>query len=805
MSARRFLSGLLAAATLAGMLVMAPASAAGGSAFSDITDPTVANAAETLRVLGVVDGTGGTAFNPGGTLTRAEFCKMAVEILGRGSEEPAQRSRTIFTDVGPEHWARGYVNLASSITVGGSGGEDGAAGTRLIMGVGDGTFQPDRAITYGEAVTMLGRVLGYGDDNVAAGANWYDGYVGLAQSSGLGDGLSLSGASTLTRGQAVVLFYNLLFTSPRGSDGIYLSSLGGSLEDNVIVLSTDAKADDGSSGSVFTTSGTYKTDRATFGPELQGTRGRIVLDKDKKLLAILPEESATFRSVTVMGSAEANAIPVVGGETLKVSLDTPVYKSSEQSASTYEKEWSTLRTGNALVLCYNGSGKLDYIYRTSGSAQAGEDNVMVVKNKPSGSGNPFTILTGSRDTQMYKNGIPAEVSDLRQYDVGTYDKASDTLFVSDLKLCGLYEDAYPNPAAPSTVTVMGVKLPVLPSAQADLATFEIGEKVTFLLTTGGEVAGAVSPSAAGSNAVGVANISGGKATVQLLSGGLTLEGTITNSASSAESLNGRLVTVSSYKRGQLTLSRITGSGATSALDLAGGRLGNKKLSPGIHFFEQVGNGPLEEIQRSDIRIDRIPAGKITYVGYDWAGRVDKVVLDDVTGDLYEYGMVYYIRGEEPETTKPGDGEEGGGGSDLGTSSEPVYDTVRITNGNGQKEYHTLYADVRSGKMGGVAPAAGQLGGKEKLGPYMQLNAVDGVLRSQFDVESMTLTTPEIVLPISDEVQCYNKATGEWYTVGEGDDANKEALQRTLAFSNDLTVYYDRSPEEGGKVRIVVAE
>ena len=105
----------------------------------------------------------------------------------------------------------------------------------------------------------------------------------------------------------------------------------------------------------------------------------------------------------------------------------------------------------------------------------------------------------------------------------------------------------------------------------------------------------------------------------------------------------------------------------------------------------------------------------------------------------------------------------------------------------------------------MAPAAGQLGGKEKLGPYMQLNAVDGVLRSQFDVESMTLTTPEIVLPISDEVQCYNKATGEWYTVGEGDDANKEALQRTLAFSNDLTVYYDRSPEEGGKVRIVVAE
>ena len=790
MRVKRFLSGLLAAATLAGLLVMAPASAAGSTAFTDITDPATANAAETLRVLGVVDGTGGSVFDPGGTLTRAEFCKMAVEILGRGDEEPAQRSRTIFSDVGPAHWARGYVNLAASITVGGSGEEGGA---RLIMGVGDGTFRPDRAITYGEAVTMLGRVLGYGDDNVASGANWYDGYVGLAQSSGLADGLSLSGGSTLTRGQAAVLFYNLLFTSPRGSDGVYLTSLGGSLEDNVIVLSTDATAEDGTSGSVLTTSGTYKTDRAAFGAELRGVRGQIVLDKDKKLLAILPEESSTFRSVTVMGSPEANAIPVVGGEELKVTLTTPVYKSDTKTPSTYEKEWSTLRTGTALVMCYNGSGKLDYIYMRSASDQAGDDNVMVLKNKFTGSGNPFTILTGSRNTVMYKNGVPAQVGDLRQYDVGTYDKASDTLFVSDLKLCGLYEDAYPNPAAPSKVTVMGLELDVLPGAQDDLAAFEVGEKVTFLLTTGGQVAGAVSPSAASSNAVGVAEISGDKATVELLDGGLTLSGTITNSASSAEQLNGRLVTVSSYKRGQLTLSRVTGAGASAALDLDSGRLGTKQLSPGVHFFEQVDNGPLTTIERSDILIDRIPAARITYVGYDWAGRVDKVVLNDVTGDLYEYGMVYYQPGRYVETS---DGEGG-------TTQKYEAGELSITNGSGTHTYQVNYVDgARSRQMGGAAPA----GGKEaKLTGFMTLKTVKGVLRSQIDADTMTLTTPEMVLPVSDQVQCYNKATGTWYTVGKDDESHREALRLTLAFSNNLTVYYDRSPEEGGKVRIVVAE
>ena len=79
MRIKRLIACLLAAATLAGMLVF-PASAAKLSAFTDITDPKVAEAAEVLRVLDVVDGTGGGAFNPGRTLTRAEFCKMVIEI-----------------------------------------------------------------------------------------------------------------------------------------------------------------------------------------------------------------------------------------------------------------------------------------------------------------------------------------------------------------------------------------------------------------------------------------------------------------------------------------------------------------------------------------------------------------------------------------------------------------------------------------------------------------------------------------------------------------------------------------------------
>lgn len=802
---RRFLSGLLSAALVVGLLVLPPASAAGTSGFTDIADARTADAAEMLRLLGVVDGTGGTSFKPGGTLTRAEFCKMTVEIMGRGGEEPAQRSRTIFTDVGPTYWARGYVNLASSITIGGGTGEDASAGTRLIMGVGDGTFQPNRAITYGEAVTILMRVLGYSDGDVATGTNWYDGYVGLGQSSGLADGLTISGGDNITRGQAAILFYNLLFTESKGGDQIYLTTLGGSLENNAIILSTNATADDGTTGSVLTTSGTYKTDRATFDETLNGTRGQLVLDKEKKLLAVLPEEGSTLRSVTVMGTPEANAIPVLGDETISVTLQTPVYKSDSQSADTYEHVWTSLRSGTPLKLCFNGSGQLDYIYMSAGGAVVSDDNVLVAKNKPSGTSNPFASLSGGKTPQIFKNGIPADLTDLRQYDVGTYDAGSNTLFVSDLKLTGLYENAYPNSNAPSTVTVMGAELNVLPSAIPDLAQFKVGDRMTLLLTTTGQVAGAVSTDVAKSNAVGVAKVtaggegSDGTAEITLLDGLITLKGSTTGS----EKLNGYLVTVSSGRRDYLSLSRVNGKGASGILNLTTNRVGTKALSEGARFFEQVGNGELVEIERSDITVDTVPANKITYVGYDWAGRVDKLVLDDVTGDRYDYGMIYY------RPAGPQDVENAVPDPDTGKVPQTYQNgEIRVTNGaTGEGGISYVVGSVegaKSGRYGGIAGSLDTLNGKHRLAGYVPLTSADGIRRSQIDTSTMVLTTNEMVLPISSQVQIYSEATGGWYTVSK-DASAKDNLERALAFSNDMTVYYDRTPGEGGKVRIIVLE
>lgn len=322
MKIKRFLAGLLAAALVCGLMVVVPASAATGgtstSGFTDITDPAVAEAAEVLRLLGVVNGTGGTSFNPGGTLTRAEFCKMAIEIMGKGEEASAQMNRTIFLDVKGDHWARGYINLAASTRLGAT--EEGGGGEMLMVGVGDGTFRPNQTITFAEAVTIMMRILGYTASDVASGSSWYSGYLSSAAVIGLTDGVSLTWNSTITRGQTAILFENMLYTNPKGAETPYLTQLGGSITDEAVIISLDATAADGTASCILTTGSAdpYKTNHVPFDSTLAGARAKLVLDKNSKVIAIMPSEGGTQRTTSVV-SAEINSVTVSGGEKLDVS------------------------------------------------------------------------------------------------------------------------------------------------------------------------------------------------------------------------------------------------------------------------------------------------------------------------------------------------------------------------------------------------------------------------------------------------------------------------------------------------------
>ena len=116
-------------------------------AFSDISDPNLTRATNTLSSLSIINGDGTGKFNPNNHVTRAEFAKMAVLTLG-DENTSSYKNLTIFPDVPSSHWAAEYINSA-------------VKEHKIVKGLPNGTFNPSGNINYGEAITMMLYMLEY--------------------------------------------------------------------------------------------------------------------------------------------------------------------------------------------------------------------------------------------------------------------------------------------------------------------------------------------------------------------------------------------------------------------------------------------------------------------------------------------------------------------------------------------------------------------------------------------------------------------------------------------------------------------
>ena len=751
---KKFLSLLLSAALVLAMVL--PASAA----FTDIQDSQLQKQVSVLQMLGVIGGTSASTFSPNGTLSRAQFCKMAVVLLGRENEEPLYRNRTIFPDVKSSHWARGYINLAVSVDVGGSTGENGqtTGGVKLIRGMADGTFQPDRAITYAEAVTILMRVLGYSDTD--AGMNWPTGYLQLAAKLNVTDGLSgLNANSSLTRAQAATMFYQALFAKTK--DGAPYYQKLGTAKTGVILTGNNGKLEDGSTGGLVTSDGNvYKLANGASAPaELVGQRGMLLLrSQDNAVLTFLPQ--GTQKTVSV-DKAEAAWFTDDTGHRYTIGPTTPVYTPNE--STTYEKLWMDLRGGSVLTVYYNDTGKIESAYYSMG---ASSDTVMIAKSLSNG-GNPFgALLNGAVNYKIYRDGNPATVADIQEFDVGIYDATARVLQVSSAKLTGTYDNVEPNEKSPVKVTMLGMTFELMTQAQRDMAKFKLGDRVTLLLTADGRVAGVRSASEVESSNVGILEkADGGDVEVKLLSG-LTIKSKASNTAAQ----QGQLVTVSSKDLFSVYVSPVTSSNVSGSLDVASGKVGNLSLSTSCRIYDQAGGGQLVEVSLYDLALPTVPNNKITYAYRNASGRIDVLVLNDVTGDGYTYGKVSY--GDQDDVT-------------VGVK-------VVLTNGEGTKTAVGA-VNVPGTGWGGIAFS----GDGTKAMATVPLKTKANVHRSAFtERDGKTyVTLGDQELRVSDKVQCYNSTTGQWL----------EDLETARAFAERLTVYYDRNANEGGKVRVVVVE
>lgn len=190
---KRIVTGILSSA-----FVLAPFANIGANAMilpDDVAGTRYEEPVRLLSALKIMIGDDDGAFRLDDNLKRSEVAKMAVHAMGLEGVAESAKGESKFPDVSPDHWANGYINVATS--------------HGLVIGDDVGTFRPNDSITFAEATAIFVRALGY--DVMAEDKGGYpNGHFAVGSNIGLTKNVQGTSSTPITRGNVAYLASNSL-------------------------------------------------------------------------------------------------------------------------------------------------------------------------------------------------------------------------------------------------------------------------------------------------------------------------------------------------------------------------------------------------------------------------------------------------------------------------------------------------------------------------------------------------------------------------------------------------------------------
>ena len=188
---------------------------AGAKVFEDVpAGSDYSEAITMLSDLGVIQGKDDGKYHPEDTITRAEACAMIARLMTGDPKVSQYVGAQSFSDVQKGSWkdsAIGYCYING-----------------IVIGVGNNKFEPDRAITDAEFVTMVVRAMGY--ETADMKQNYPFSYMSNAQAVGLLDGTNMVASTDALRGEDAQVIYNALFADYARGDKLVNTTHGTSVE-----------------------------------------------------------------------------------------------------------------------------------------------------------------------------------------------------------------------------------------------------------------------------------------------------------------------------------------------------------------------------------------------------------------------------------------------------------------------------------------------------------------------------------------------------------------------------------------------
>ena len=366
---------------------------------------------------------------------------------------------------------------------------------------------------------------------------------------------------------------------------------------------------------------------------------------------------------------------------------------TQGQAMTYEQ--CTLLLYNALrANTASGSAYGSSLGFTVSNGQVDTSSVLLKSRK-----GPFVAEEGTQlpftPVSVYRNDKTSASAELNKYDVYYYSESLQTVWIYTRRAAGRITAVSPSASAPTALTVAGSTYSLGSSAVASkissLNGGGVGEVVTLLLGMDNEVADVITGEEADSVFYGVVQTAtrslvedNGADVLQKIS--VMCTDGITRTVNIDKSLNyptGWLVEISVTPEGE-QVTAIESKSVSGTINDTATALGDYALADDVQILETTSEGLAGTVRPSRIAGTKLNALTVRYYTLNEQGQIDRLILNDVTGDLWKYGVLDDVKNLAVNAssilgTLTGSGSSGSGSGSSGNSSSSSGSTGSTTN------------------------------------------------------------------------------------------------------------------------------
>ena len=366
---------------------------------------------------------------------------------------------------------------------------------------------------------------------------------------------------------------------------------------------------------------------------------------------------------------------------------------TQGQAMTYEQ--CTLLLYNALrANTASGSAYGSSLGFTVSNGQVDTSSVLLKSRK-----GPFVAEEGTQlpftPVSVYRNDKVSDSAELNKYDVYYYSESLQTVWIYTRRAAGRITAVSPSASAPTALTVAGSTYSLGSSAVASkissLNGGGVGEVVTLLLGMDNEVADVITGEEADSVFYGVVQTAtrslvedNGADVLQKIS--VMCTDGITRTVNIDKSLNyptGWLVEISVTPEGE-QVTAIESKSVSGTINETATALGDYALADDVQILDTTSEGLAGTVRPSRIAGTKLNALTVRYYTLNEQGQIDRLILNDVTGDLWKYGVLDDVKNLAVNAssilgTLTGGSSSGSGSSSSGDSSSRSGSTGSTTN------------------------------------------------------------------------------------------------------------------------------